>query len=105
MALSITDKLVLLKNSSHGNYHASRITSQLGYALKLSAVNKNKYDKKIEPVVDFLVESLNENGAITSTAAKEAEKKLEFMSKPAKETTVICVSHAHIDMNWSATRS
>ena len=100
LSLSLTDKLVLLKNSTHGNYHASRITSQLGYALKLSAVNNNKYDKKIEPVVDFLVDSLNENGAIIPAAAKEAEKKLEFMSKAAKETTVICVSHAHIDMNW-----
>jgi len=100
MALSLTDKLVLLKNSSHGNYYASRISSQIGYALKLSAVNGNKFDAEIEPIVDFLVDSLNENGAITTLVAKEAEKKLEFMSKLAKETTVICVSHAHIDMNW-----
>ena len=100
MALSLTDKLVLLKNSSHGNYYASRISSQIGYALKLSAVNGNKYDAEIEPVVDFLVDSLNANGAITTPAAKEAEKKLEFMSKLAKETTMVCVSHAHIDMNW-----
>ncbi|MCL2771779.1 MAG: glycosyl hydrolase-related protein [Oscillospiraceae bacterium] len=100
MALSLTDKLVLLKNLSHGNYHASRISSQIGYALKLSAAHGNKYDVKIEPVVDSLIADMNKNGAITAPAAQEAEKKLEFMAKLAKETTVICVSHAHIDMNW-----
>ena len=100
MALSLVDKLVLLKSKASGNYYASRIASQVGYALKLSAVNGGKYDKEIETVADFLVGDINANGALTVPAAKEAEQKLSFMSKLAKETTVICVSHAHIDMNW-----
>jgi len=100
MALSITNKLALLKSKAQGNYYASRITSQLGYALKISTAANGKYDEKIEPVIDFLIDDVNKNETITSPAAKEAEKKLEFMSQPAKEISVICVSHAHIDMNW-----
>jgi len=105
MAMSTTDKLALIKSKAQGNYYASRTASQLGYALKLSAVAGGKYDKKIEPVIDFLIDDITANETVTSGAAKDAEKKLEFMSKPAKELSVICVSHAHIDMNWSATCS
>jgi len=104
MAMSTTDKLALIKSKAQG-YYASRTASQLGYALKLSAVAGGKYDKKIEPVIDFLIDDITANETVTSGAAKDAEKKLEFMSKPAKELSVICVSHAHIDMNWSATCS
>ena len=100
MALSVTDKLDLLRNKAKGNYYASRVTSQIAYALKISAVNGGKYDAKIEPIIDFLKEDIDKNETITSVAAKEAEKKLGFMSKLAKEISVICVSHAHIDMNW-----
>ncbi|MCL2099999.1 MAG: glycosyl hydrolase-related protein [Oscillospiraceae bacterium] len=100
MALSLVDKLVLLKSKASNNYYASRITAQIGYALKLSAADGGKYDKKLEAVADFLVEDLNKNGAVTIPAAKEAEQKLSFMSELAKKTEVICVSHAHIDMNW-----
>jgi len=100
MALSLTDKLALLKSKAPGNYYASRTVSQIGYALKISAVDGGKYDTKIEPVIDFLIDDINLNGAITVPAAKDAEKKLEFMSELAKKIKVICVSHAHIDMNW-----
>ena len=98
--VSLADKLALLKAKTSGSYYASRITSQIGYALKISAVNDKKYDSRIEPVMDFLIDDIEKNGVITISAAKDAEKQLEFMSAPAKELTVICVSHAHIDMNW-----
>ncbi|MCL2813113.1 MAG: hypothetical protein FWD23_00785 [Oscillospiraceae bacterium] len=105
MALSLADKLAVLKSKTPGNYYASRSVSQVGYALKLSAVDGGKYDAEIEAVMDFMLDDIQKNAAITDPVAKEAEKKLEFMSALAKQTKVVCVSHAHIDMNWSATRS
>ena len=100
MASSLADKLAVLKSKTPGNYYASRAVSQVGYALKLSAVDGGKYDAEIEAVMDFLLGDIQKNAAITDPVAKEAEKKLEFMSAIAKKTKVICVSHAHIDMNW-----
>ena len=100
MALSLADKLAVLKSKTPGSYYASRSVSQVGYALKLSAVDGGKYDAQIEAVMDFMLDDIQKNAAITDPVAKEAEKKLEFMSKLAKQTKVICVSHAHIDMNW-----
>ncbi|MCL2157886.1 MAG: alpha-mannosidase, partial [Oscillospiraceae bacterium] len=98
--MSLADKLAVLKSKTPGNYSASRTVAQIGYALKLSAVNEGKYDAQIEPIMDFLLSDIGENGAITNPAAKQAEQKLEFMSELAKKMTVVCVSHAHIDMNW-----
>lgn len=98
--MTLFDKHILLRNKISGNYQAARTVAQIGYALKLSAVNGNKFDAQIEEVVDFMVDDINKNGAITNPCAIEAEKKISFMSELAKKTKIICVSHAHIDMNW-----
>ena len=65
MALSLNDKLALLKSKAPGNYYASRTVSQIGYAIKISTVDGGKYDGDIEPVLDFLVDDINKNGAVT----------------------------------------
>lgn len=98
--LSFFDKLVLLKSKANNSYWSARIAAQIGYAMKLSAANDSKFDDQIKPIVDFLVGEIEKNGTITNEIAKEAEKKLTFMSELAKKIEIIHVSHAHIDMNW-----
>ena len=98
--MTLFDKFNVMKNATAGNYWASRIVNQIGYALRLSEADGNRYDEKIAQAADFVFADFEKNGAITASAAKEAEKMLAFMSTAAKATKIICVSHAHIDMNW-----
>ena len=98
--MTLFDKSVFLNSKTHGNYYPTRVAAQIGYALKLSAYNSNKYDSQIGEIIDFVIDDVNKNGCITTPAAVEAEKRLSFMSELAKKVTVYCISHAHIDMNW-----
>ena len=103
LSLSLADKLALLQSNTHGNYSPSRTVSQIAYALKISAVENGKFNKEIEAVIDFLLGDINGSGTITALSARQAEQKLEEipdLKNTAKKISVICVSHAHIDMNW-----
>ncbi|GHU35226.1 alpha-mannosidase [Clostridia bacterium] len=98
--MTLTEKYSYLKTRTGGVYFASRVTAEIGYALKLSAAEGGKYDDLIAPAVDFLIKETERDGVITKGTAAEAEKLLLPLSDIAKKTTVYCVSHAHIDMNW-----
>ena len=98
--MTLFDKCVFLNSQTRGNYYPVRVAAQIGYALRLSSFDGNKYDSQIGEVIDFLMDDVNKNGCITTPAAVEAEKRLAFLSELAKKITVYCVSHAHIDMNW-----
>ena len=49
--MTIYGKYESLKKYTADNYFASRIVNQIGYALKLSAVNEHKYDERITEAV------------------------------------------------------
>ena len=86
------------EKASH--YWAKRITSQLEYAVQLNKVLEHKYDRDLTEVLDFLSEGVAREGTITTAAAQEAEKRLAPLSEDAKGFRMLCVAHAHIDMNW-----
>ena len=94
------DKLKHCENISGANYWSRRISAELQYLAKLSEVNDNIYNTQIETALDFLIERFNESAAITKADALKAEEMLSSLGEAAKAIKVICISHAHIDMNW-----
>lgn len=79
---------------------AQRISAQLMYAVKLSKVKSGKYDRLIAETADFLRGMIEEEGALTRAAARQAETMILPLAEDAKAYKVICAAHAHIDMNW-----
>lgn len=81
-------------------YWEGRITAQLEFARELSKVDKGAYDELVADVEKFLESRRSKDETITKDAALAAEEKLSVLAKRSKEYRMICVSHAHIDMNW-----
>ncbi|MBN2852760.1 MAG: alpha-mannosidase [Clostridia bacterium] len=92
-------KLNELKSKVNG-YWGERIISQLYYANNLSVVHENKYEDLINKALDLILDSHEKEGSLTNAAAKQAEEIILPIADLAKSFQMICVSHAHIDMNW-----
>lgn len=90
---------IILAQESH-SYWSGRIAAELAYADKLSFTLDGRYQREIENVLDVLLASLSTDGIITDAAAQFAETLLSPLSEAAKQLTMICIGHAHIDMNW-----
>lgn len=88
------------KIAGRPGYWAERIISQLLYARELSKVAGDRYDTVVERAVEQVERVLAQEGAITRTLALEAEEMLADLAQAAKSYRVLCVAHAHIDMNW-----
>ncbi len=100
MAISIESRLTSLNKAKVGNYWAERIASQLHYAYRLSLVDGGRYHQLIDSVLQFLFNEQAQTGTITAHAGQEAESMLSELQARAKTYRMICVAHAHIDMNW-----
>ncbi|MDF2685217.1 MAG: Alpha-mannosidase, partial [Clostridia bacterium] len=98
----MAQNISLLKKlkASPQSANAHRICCELDYLMELSKVNGGEYDEKINAAMDKLYDVVKSEGTITKSAMEEAESALNFLSQKAKEYTVICIGHAHIDMNW-----
>jgi alpha-mannosidase len=81
-------------------YWGERIVSQLYFAYEMSKVNKGEFDEQIDAALTFVENSLADEGVIGKQTALHAEKLLEALATEAKSYDILCVSHAHIDMNW-----
>ena len=79
---------------------STRILSQLEYANELSKLAGNQYDELIEQVIAFLASRSQQDGALTQETTERAEEILKVLSTQAKQHTLLCAGHAHIDMNW-----
>lgn len=86
--------------SSRPGYWGERALSQLVYAYALSKVNDHAFDDAIRTALDGLESRIAEEGAIAKQTALEVEQRLNSLAETAKSYDVICVAHAHIDMNW-----
>lgn len=98
--MTLAEKILKLKSENNKSYWAERITSELEYLTRLSGVQGGRFDRDIELSADALLESVRSDGVITDAAAQFAEKVLLPYSAECKKYKVICVGHAHIDMNW-----
>ncbi|MDR0494377.1 MAG: hypothetical protein LBG95_01940 [Treponema sp.] len=84
------------------NPEIRRILAELGFALCLSGAEKDKplYAAEISSALGILEKSLESQGVLTADACRAAEEAVLPLKKAAKEYTVLCAAHAHLDMNW-----
>src|SRR5690554_2199366 len=98
--MTLDSRLAQLQASKDKNYWAERIIAQLQYAYHLSQADDRKHDDLLSSVVDGLLAQHKQAGTITRDAVEAAEQKLSELSQRAKSYRLVCVAHAHIDMNW-----
>jgi alpha-mannosidase len=91
--------LLGLKSELKG-YWAERILSELQYAVKLSRAGGRAHDALLRTAIESLAAQQAAAGAVTRETVEETESKLQPLAAEAKSFTVLCPSHAHIDMNW-----
>jgi len=96
---TVYDELENLQKNAKG-YWSERILAEISCAMKISERKGGKYNGLINESVRCLTNNFLENGTITKPAAMAAEGILLPVSPDAKEYTMHCVAHAHIDMNW-----
>lgn len=93
------EMLMNIKQKAKGDF-SERIASELVYAYKTSVANEGIYDIIVNGAIEYLHEFLVKNGTITYDSAMICEHMLMPISPAAKKIHLLCVSHAHIDMNW-----
>lgn len=77
-----------------------RIITQIEYALQLNKIYDNKFDDLINKSLDIIIKQYLKTNFINRQSAKKAEEILLPLKPYAKKQTVLCVGHAHIDINW-----
>ncbi len=77
-----------------------RVLMELRYAAEVNRVDGGRWDSLILSAVDSLERALAAEGVLSDAEAAKAEALLLPMGEAAKRYTVLCVGHAHIDMNW-----
>ncbi|MDW7659552.1 MAG: glycoside hydrolase family 38 C-terminal domain-containing protein, partial [Bacillota bacterium] len=77
-----------------------RLTLQLMYAVKLSETADNQYDDLVTQAIEHTWQAFTEEGAVTRTECLAMEQLLAPLAEKAKALNLICIGHAHIDMNW-----
>jgi len=88
------------KITSKPGYWGERILSQLVFANEISKVNGQRFDAAIEAALAIVEAQIAEEGVIGKQTALQAEQLLSVLAHEAKSYEILCVAHAHIDMNW-----
>jgi alpha-mannosidase len=89
-----------LANAGAPGYWGSRCVLELQYAAKLSESEGGAHDGLVAKAVDLARDACRAEGAITKEATLTVEKSLQPIAAKAKGYSLICIGHAHIDMNW-----
>ncbi|MCL2741088.1 MAG: hypothetical protein FWE70_03125, partial [Oscillospiraceae bacterium] len=76
-------------------YWGTRAYSQLQYA-----ANLDKGREEVKKASAILLEGYEADKTVTEKVGKAVEAALLPMSGEAKKIEVLCMAHAHIDMNW-----
>ena len=80
--------------------YATRALYETRYVRELTKVDKGKWNSAINSALNALEAGLEADGSLTDGAGKKAEEALLPAAEAAKRYSLICVGHAHIDMNW-----
>lgn len=107
--MSFSENFDLLNSeitSLHGatNSPIDRFRAEVGFARQFAEAFPDKRDKWHDLILESLevvAKALSRKGAVNlERVVKEAEAVLAPIGKKAKEYTIHCCGHAHIDMNW-----
>ncbi len=84
----------------HPSYWGSRAVLQMEYAHKLSQSEGGAHDEVVHAAIDTAWAAFQGEGALTRTACEAVEQALTPLVELAKGYRLLCIGHAHIDMNW-----
>lgn len=82
------------------NDNSMRLYAEIDYLLRINEVEKGKYSDLLTKAIDSLIQLFEKEQTITSAIVLKVENVLMPLEKEAKKYSVICVGHAHIDVNW-----
>ena len=77
-----------------------RIMAELDFAIKLDAELGGAHTACVQGALSLLESAMDRDGVLTNALCGETESLLLPMRGAAKQYTVVCAAHAHIDMNW-----
>lgn len=93
------DKLTAVKDNLAGEI-VKRLVIELEYCIAFDKENGSRFEKEINDAIDIAYNDYAENACITGSTLEAVEKRLEKLGREIKKYTLVCVAHAHIDMNW-----
>ncbi len=83
--------------------HTNRLTHEIRFAQRLTNAKtekKEEWQPLIGKAIKYAETEIEKMPVNMKSVVSEAEKILEPIGRAAKEYTLYCVGHAHIDMNW-----
>ena len=84
----------------HPCYWGSRCVLELQYAWELSRSEGGAHEQLVSQAIELAWTAQQGQGALSADTAAAVERALAPMAALAKGYTLLCVGHAHIDMNW-----
>ena len=82
-----------------------RIRSELDFARQFAELHpeqRAEWEESMLGAVEFMSNSLSPGGSVDLTSiVQETESMLSSIGEAAKEYTIHCCGHAHIDMSWA----
>ncbi|MEA4888022.1 MAG: glycoside hydrolase family 38 C-terminal domain-containing protein [Clostridiaceae bacterium] len=81
------------------NYWGQRTVLQLRYAMQMAACGMAR-EEDIAAALAAAWADFQNQGAITRETCGAVEHLLQPLAAAAKSITLLCIGHAHIDMNW-----
>jgi len=79
---------------------SERILAEIDFAMRIAQSCEGALEKEIEDALGYLEERAAKDGFIGRAAVEATEKLMASAADEAKKYTLLCASHAHIDMNW-----
>ena len=90
----------LAAHETHPNPWGSRCVLEMQYAAKLSESEGGQDDELVGQAIDLAWQAMQTDGAITASVTAAVEAVLSPLATRAKAYSLLCIGHAHIDMNW-----
>ena len=79
---------------------AERALYEARYVRELTKVDKGKWNTVLDRALSGFEADLSANGVLSDGSGEKAEAALMPAAEAAKRYNLLCVGHAHIDMNW-----
>ena len=101
--MAIRTLLDWIARSGGGSYAATRAAAELDYLSRLARARPGLFGAdlaEVEEAARRLAERTEASGSLSSDDLSEMEAALAPRSAACKSLSLVCVGHAHIDMNW-----
>lgn len=77
-----------------------RLFVELDYCLEINRIENSRYDALLDQAFFILKKEVEKKKTISAKVVRKIESVLIPMQERIKKDTVLCIAHAHIDINW-----